>query len=149
MNIRPMTAADKNLCLPMILEFYSGPAVDHAVPQKTLERTFSDAVGGNPFLEGFLLEEGGTIAGFCYITRFYSCEVGGNVVMIEELFIKEEFRGHGLGQQFFQWLYARYPDTLRYRLEVTAENAGAIRLYERNGFKMLSYLQMVKDIEPQ
>lgn len=146
MNIRPMTPEDRELCLPMILEFYAGPAVDHPVPRETLERTFSDAVGDNPLLEGFVLEQDGEVAGFCYITRFYSCEVGGSVVMIEELFIKEDFRGRGLGQQFFQWLYARYPGTLRYRLEVTAQNTGAIRLYERNGFKMLSYLQMVKDL---
>lgn len=146
MHIRPMTAQDRDVCLPMILDFYSGPAVDHPVPHATLERTFADAVGTNPHIEGYLLEEDGVIAGFSYLSFFYSCEMGGNVVMIEELFIKEDFRGRGLGRKFFEWLYAQYPDTVRYRLEVTAENTDAIRLYERLGFKMLPYLQMSRDV---
>ena len=84
-------------------------------------------------------------AGFAYLTYFYSCEAGGTVVMLEELFVKEALRGQGIGQQFFQWLYRQYPDAVRFRLEVTHGNPAA-RLYERNGFQRMDYDQMVYDV---
>ena len=40
---------------------------------------------------------------------------------------------------------AEYPDCGRIRLEVTDANKGAIRLYERLGFRFLQYGQMVLD----
>ncbi len=145
MNIRVMTAQDKNVCLPMVKEFYCSDAVDHPVPLEILERTFLDAVGENPHLCGLVFEDGEQVVGFAYLTFFYACEVGGEVVMIEEVFIKEQCRGRGFGQEFLDYLHTAYPKAARFRLEVTKENTGAVRLYERNGFKQISYMQMIKD----
>jgi peptidyl-prolyl cis-trans isomerase SurA len=108
------------------------------------EMVFDDAVGPNPHLEGLLLEDEGQVVGFAYLTFFYACEVAGKVIMIEELFVKEEHRGKGYGQQFMDWLYAAYPDVVRFRLEITPENR-AVHLYRRNGFVPLTYGQMVYD----
>lgn len=147
MNIRPMTQQDKARSLEMVRAFYNSNAVEHPVPAEVQERTFDAACGGDPLLKGFVLEQDGQVVGFAYITFFYACEVGGRVVMLEELFICEEARGKGLGQAFIDWMLAQYPDAKRFRLEVTEENTGAIRLYERNGFRMLGYQQMVLDRE--
>ena len=144
MTVRPMTDADRHECIPMVLQLYDSPAVHHPVDRKILERAFDDAVGENPHICGFVLEQAGKTAGFAYLTFFYSCEVAGNVIMIEELFIKEEYRGQGLGQQFFDWLYAAYPNAVRFRLEITPDNR-AVHLYRRNGFRELNYGQMVFD----
>lgn len=144
MQIRSMTAADRKSVIPMAEAFYHSPAVEHAAPQDIIAKTFEDAVGSNPHLEGFLLEEAGQPIGFAYLTHFYSCEVAGNVIMIEELFIKDECRGKGCGQQFMDWMYAAYPETVRFRLEITPENR-AVNLYLRNGFRDYPYGQMVLD----
>jgi len=144
MQVRPMTAADRSEVLPMVRQFYQGPAVEHAVAESIICRTFADAVGENPHLEGFVMEEGEQTVGFAYLTHFYSCEVAGKVTMIEELFVKEEYRGRGFGQQFMDWLYAACADTVRFRLEITPENR-AVHLYLRNGFRGYPYGQMVYD----
>ena len=144
MKVRPMTAADKEITIPMVLQFYDGPAVEHAVPVDTIQKVFADAVGENPHLEGFILQDGEQVVGFAYLTFFYACEVAGKVIMIEELFVKEEYRGKGYGQRFMDWLYATYPDVVRFRLEITPENR-AVNLYRRNGFVELTYGQMVFD----
>ena len=144
MQVRPMTADDRAITIPMVLQFYDGPAVEHTVPMQTIQKVFDDAVGSNPHLEGLLLEDGGQVVGFAYLTFFYACEVAGKVIMIEELFVKEEHRGKGYGQQFMDWLYAAYPDVVRFRLEITPENR-AVHLYRRNGFVPLTYGQMVYD----
>ena len=146
MQVRLMTAADREAVIPMVEQFYHSPAVDHAVPHEIINRAFADAVGENPHVNGFVMEEDGQAVGFAYLTYFYSSEVAGNVIMIEELFVKEEYRSKGYGQQFMDWMYAAYPDTVRFRLEITPTNRAA-NLYRRNGFRDYPYGQMVMDRE--
>ena len=46
LTIKPMTKELKSETLDMIVDFYSGPAVDHQVERKVLEQTFEDAISG-------------------------------------------------------------------------------------------------------
>ena len=64
---------------------------------------------------------------------------------IEEIFLKPEFRGQGLGTEIMAWLEREYPAARRFRLEVTQVNQGAVRLYQRAGYEFLRYDQMVLD----
>ena len=147
MQIRPMENNDKDTVLNMVHSMYQSSAVSHQVPSSVLERAFEDAVGDNPFVKGYLIQIDGKIAGYVYLIFCYSCEVAGNVVMIEEFFVDKKFRGNGVGQMFLDWLFAEFPNTARFRLEVTEHNR-ATNLYKRNGFKFLDYNQMVYDIRP-
>ena len=73
-------------------------------------------------------------------------EVGGMAAWIEELYIDEAFRNHGIGSKFFSFLSEELCGKIkRIRLEVGDENDGAKRLYERLGFEFLDYKQMVID----
>jgi len=140
-----MRIKDKTEVLEMVSSFYSSEAVDHKVPDCILERTFMDAVGQEPCIWGVLLCDGDAVVGFAYMTVCYACEVGGRTLILEELYLKAESRGKGYGRQFFTWMFKEYPDILRFRLEVTKNNEGAIALYERLGFQYLQYGQMVHD----
>ena len=77
---------------------------------------------------------------------FRSQEASGLTVWIEELYIRPEFQGNGLGTQFFEFIQKEIP-ARRYRLEIEPDNEGARALYERLGFKSLDYSQMIKDTE--
>ena len=65
-------------------------------------------------------------------------------VTIEEIYIDEEYRGRGMATQFFEYLKSK-EGIARLRIEVESDNEGAKRLYERMGFELLPYLQMVID----
>ena len=144
MQVRPMKEEDWNILMPMVQALYQSSAVEHPVPTEIMHRAFLDAIGDNPHIEGYILDDWGTIAGFTYLTFLYSCENGGNVVMIEELFVKEDYRGKGIGQKFFDWLYKTYPDAKRYRLDMTHGNPAG-HLYKRNGFRHLDYDLLICD----
>ena len=143
---RDLTPEDRDLVIPMVQAFYRSDAVDHPVDAAVLERSFQAAAGpAEPLLRGLLIQWEGRPAGYMYITQCYSAEVGGRCVFIEEIFLKPEFRGQGLGTEIMAWLEREYPAARRFRLEVTQVNQGAVRLYQRAGYEFLRYDQMVLD----
>ena len=117
LTFRDMTLDDRDTVLPMVDAFYRSNAVDHPVPREIVERSFLAAAGNEPLLRGF----------------------------IEEVYLLPEFRGRGLGRQVLEWIFTQYPDSRRFRLEVTQMNQGAAHLYEKCGFQYLRYDQMVLD----
>lgn len=138
-----MTAQDKNYVMPLVEQFYHSEAVAHTVPMDILEETFRQAVSQSSCIEGFILLENGTAVGYAYITHLYASEAGA-CVMLEELLVEPKYRGKGIGTAFFHWLFAAFPNTARFRLEVTPGNQKAKALYESLGFEILAYDQMVR-----
>lgn len=145
LQIRKMTGADAKTVLPMVYGFYRSDAVDHAVPEETLNRTFQAAVTDGSLLEGFVLEDETGAVGFAYLSPYYACEVGGVNMMLEEIFIIPEAQGKGCGTEFFRWMEETYPEVRRFRLEVTESNQAAVRLYKKLGYDFIRYEQMAKD----
>lgn len=143
--IRKINAQDRELFLALLDEFYHSPAVLHPVPAEYFVRTFETLTSGSPFVEAFLLESEAGVAGYAQVSYSYSTEAGGIVAWIEEVYIRPAFQGKGLGAQFFRTFEADHIGSVaRIRLEVEADNAGAIRLYERLGYADLPYKQMSK-----
>ena len=146
LTFRDITLADRELVMPMVQAFYQTDAVDHPVDQAILDRSFLAAADhAEPLLRGVLLFQDKEPVGYIYLTQCYSAEVGGRCIFIEELFLKEAFRGKGLGRAILTWLEEQYPSARRFRLEVNQVNQGAARLYERMGYQYLRYDQMVLD----
>ena len=146
LTFRDITAADREIVLPMVADFYRTDAVDHEVPEEIMERSFNACADPDePLLRGVLVLDGEELAGYVYLTFCYSAEVGGRCVFIEEIFLKENFRGRGLGKEIMAWMEGEYPEVRRFRLEVTQVNKSAIRLYEKSGYQYLRYDQMVFD----
>ncbi len=143
--IRDIRPEERELFLTLCHDFYHSPAVSHPVPDRNFEQTFALAIEGSPYVRVLMLLADETPAGFAILSLTHSNEAGGLCVQIEDLMVKSEFRGHGLGSEFFRFLEAAYPHAARFRLEVMEDNAGAIRLYERQGFVQITYRQMIKE----
>ncbi len=85
------------------------------------------------------------LAGYGMIAKSYSTEFGGLCIWIEDLYIEPEYRGMGIGTQFFQHIEETYRGkAVRYCLEVAADNENAIKVYEKNGFERVGYVEMMK-----
>ena len=133
LTFRDMTLDDRDTVLPMVDAFYRSNAVDHPVPREIVERSFLAAAGNEPLLRGTLIFEEGRLAGYLYVTLCYSAEVGGTCVFIEEVYLLPEFRGRGLGRQVLEWIFTQYPDSRRFRLEVTCCQAVLVTFADRLG----------------
>lgn len=146
MNFRKIGLADKTIFLEMTKQFFASPAVLHGVPEQYMENNFDAMVDGSPFAEGYIFEDESKSAGYCFLTRNYSTEVGGMCLWMEELFVLPEYRSRGVGREFFKFLeQEKRGEICRIRMEVEPCNTRAMALYEKLGFSKLDYVQMVKD----
>lgn len=145
--IRDFRQEDLQEYITMSKMMFDSPAVLHPISEEILTHTFNVCLESGPYCRGVMIEKEGKIAGYGLLSFTYSNEVGGLVVLCEEIYIKEDYRGQGLGNIFLEWLFDAYKNKAkRYRLEVTASNEGAIKLYNKYGFENLDYKQMIKDI---
>lgn len=146
MEIVKMNSEHYDAVFKMTKDFYSSDAVDHEIPDINIKNTINNALTDGNLFDGYVFSENNEIIGFAYVTQYFETEVGGMCVMILDLYIKENFRRHGYGTAFFEFVFEKYKSAKRFRLEVAKDNIRAIGAYKKLGFKDLSYNQMVIDL---
>lgn len=142
-TIRKMIRDDKNTIIDMMRVFYASPAVLSNGSEEIFEADVENCVNESPYLEGFVFEEKDEILGYGMIAKSFSTEFGKACIWVEDLYMKPEYRGKGIGSKFFEYLEKNYTDCI-FRLEVEEENERAIHVYEKNGFEVLPYMEMKK-----
>ena len=141
--IRLMTEQDRQQVLDMMRVFYASLAVLSNGSDEIFEADISSCVGDCPFIEGYVFENAGILQGYAMVAKSFSAEFGKPCIWIEDLYIREAFRGCGLGSGFLDFIQQQYPNCV-FRLEVEAENEIAVRTYEKAGFRVLPYMEMKK-----
>lgn len=145
-NFRTIEEKDRELFYTLSEEFYNSPAVLAPIKKEYHENAFDELMRSRDYLECYIIEYDGVAAGFGLLNIAYCHEAGGKIVWIEELYIREKFRSHGIGRKFFAFVEENHP-AKRYRLEVEKENERAVKLYKNLGYDFLEYDQMIKDVE--
>ena len=141
--IRPMKREDKEAVLGMMRDFYSSPAVLSNGSDEIFSADIETCVNGSPYLEGYVFENEGAVSGYAMVAKSFSTEFGKPCMWIEDLYIKEAYRGREIGKLMLDHICEKYPDSI-FRLEVEAENERAVRLYRKCGFDVLPYVEMKK-----
>ena len=146
--IREMRREDRQLFLDMTEEFYASEAVLHPIPESFRVAAWEEMMRSDCYVKGYILESENQPAGYAQLSFTFSQEAGGKVAWLEELYVREAFRGHGLGKEFFAFVKSQIePAVARVRLEVEPENERARKLYQAMGYRELPYLQMIKELE--
>ena len=141
--IRPMVERDAPTVIDMMRTFYASPAVLSNGSKEIFEADVAECVGDSPYAEGFVFEAEGSLIGYGMLAKSYSTEFGKRCIWIEDLYLKEPYRGSGIGSRVLQFIMERFPACI-FRLEVEEENQRAIATYKKNGFTVLPYMEMKK-----
>ncbi len=142
-TIRAMIEKDKADVLEMMRLFYASPAVFTNGSEEIFSNDIENCINENPYLEGFIIEDSKCIQGYAMIAKSFSTEFGKLCIWIEDLYIKDGYRGSGIGDMFMEFITKKYTDCI-FRLEVEDENERAVNLYKKHGFTALPYLEMKK-----
>jgi len=124
----------QDLVMELLQEFYLSEhlAFDRQSAHAALLRLIEDPSLGMIYL----INTNNESAGYCVVTFGYSLEFHGRFALIDEFYIREAFRGLGIGAAALQFVedQCRQLRISAIRLEVDRSNAGARRLYKRFGF---------------
>lgn len=136
--IRPATAADVPLILSLIRELAEYEKLLHEVT--ATEADLKAALfGARPSAECVIAEHAGKPAGFALFFHNFSTFLGKPGIYLEDLYVKPELRGKGIGRRLLAHLAAL---TLqrgcgRFEWAVLDWNAPAIKFYQGLGAKMM------------
>ena len=142
-TIRGMEEKDRSRVLEMMRVFYASPAVLSNGSQEIFEADINACLGDSPYLEGYIFENAEEIQGYAMVAKSFSTEFGKPCIWIEDLYVKNEYRGLGIGSHFLGYIESKYPDSI-FRLEVEEENDRAVRVYRKCGYEEIPYMEMKK-----
>lgn len=140
-HFRKATSVDWESLKPLMLGLYQEDPSPYPVTPEKIARTLEESARHPEKLQLIAFEptEQSTrdrIIGYALLVFYWSNEVGGTVIFIDELFIASAYRGQGLATQFFTWLEQTYTPTAQgFALETTPTNTRARALYEKLGFR--------------
>lgn len=142
-TIREMAPQDQHCVLEMMRIFYASPAVLSNGSEEIFLTDFQNCIHNKQYLEGYIFENQECVQGYAMVAKSFSTEFGKPCIWIEDLYIKDRYRGLGIGKAFLEFIMQKYTDCV-FRLEAEEENENAIRLYKTCGFAPLPYMEMKK-----
>lgn len=140
-KIRLMEEKDRDAVLDMMRVFYASPAVHTNGSEKIFQADIDGCVGDSPYIEGYVFEGAGEVQGYAMLAKSFATEFGKPCIWIEDLYIKDEYRGQGIGTRFFAFIEEKYKNVI-FRLEVEEENERAVAVYKKCGYDFLPYKEM-------
>jgi len=134
LSIRPATIKDASLLATMILELAEYERLAHEAGV-TAESIARDGFGPHPKFRAVIAESDGQAVGYAVFFEFYSTFQGRAGLFLDDLFVRPQFRKHGIGQALLAHV-ARIAWDEKYfcmRWEVLDWNTPAIEFYSRLG----------------
>jgi GNAT superfamily N-acetyltransferase len=132
--IRSATPADVPIIAQLIRDLAEYEKLSHAVDFEE-SKLHDHLFGPRPYAEVLLAEDGGAVVGFALFFHNYSTFRGKPGIYLEDLFVKPECRGKGLGKALLLRLakLAAERDCARVEWSVLNWNEPSIRFYESLG----------------
>lgn len=129
--------------IKMMREFYASPAVYTDGSEEIFRSDVEHCINNSPYLEGYVFTDHDIIIGYAMVARSFSTEFGKPCIWIEDIYLKPEHCGKGVGSRFLSFIEQKYPNAIL-RLEVEADNERAVHVYRKSGFTVLPYMEMKK-----
>lgn len=146
-SIRPATPVQYDRLVEMSLALYSEDPSEHRVEAVQVTRTLKHFAAHPDCGQAFLVWVDGIAVGYSLLVFFWSNEWGGNIAIIDELYVSVEARGRGVGSAILLWLENYRPGgAVALALETTPTNARAKGLYERHGFKGKKNFHLIRKL---
>jgi ribosomal protein S18 acetylase RimI-like enzyme len=147
-DLKVANESDTEFLVQFIREFHELEAlpfeedIDRTVLAKLLQ---DDSLG-----KVWLIQDGSEPIGYIVLTFGYSLEFRGRDAFIDELYVRERYRGQGIGTRALQFVLEVCPslEIQALHLEVDRKNTAAQHLYRKVGFEDHDRYLMTKWIAP-
>lgn len=134
------TTTEKDI--PVILDFIKQIAIYEKMLDKVsaTEESLKESIFDNNRAEALLIELDSEVIGYIVYFFNYSTFIGREGLYIEDLYIKREYRGQGLGKSCFEFLVKIAKEHKCERVEWTCLdwNEPSLKFYESIGAKQMN-----------
>ena len=134
---RKFKTTDRETITELMKELYrETTSKRNGIPSENINKTFSELLRSAEKGIMVVLEKWKQIVGYCLLINYWSNEYGGNVLSIDEVYIKPQFRGERIGTNFIESLIkSKFMKATALKLEVKPSNSKVIKVYKKIGFK--------------
>jgi GNAT superfamily N-acetyltransferase len=133
---KPATSDDVETLIVMMRDLY---AHDGLAPldEAGAHRALLGVIGDDTFGRVFLILLATEVAGYAVLTFGYSLEFHGRDAFVDEIYLRAEYRGLGIGKRTLQFLteVCAAEGVNALHLEVERENISAQTVYRKFGFE--------------
>ncbi len=150
MIVRYFEKGDLELFKEMCRAFYSGGATSRGYDELLTVKTFDRVMDHHENLWGVILVDNDLQmpVGYALISSYWCNEDGGDVIILDELYINPINRNKGYATAFLNWLEDEFSDrAVAITLQVLTTNEVARKLYDKIGFMSEGFEQMIKEIK--
>lgn len=150
MLVREINKNDKDDFLRLCEDFYSSGATHRNYSEEISLKTFEEIIGNHENIWGYFMFDNDTqeLVGYALLTSYWCNEDGGNVIVLDELYICPINRHKGYGHKFLKWIeQAFYGRAVAITLEVVTTNVEAKNLYSKLGFNEDGFETLSKRID--
>jgi ribosomal protein S18 acetylase RimI-like enzyme len=129
----------------MIFSLYREDPEGEPIDEEKVERTIAE-FGKNPDkVSIYMIRRKEENVGYAILVYFWSNEYGGNIVTIDELYVKEEYRSQGAGTEFFSFV-EKLENKKALQMETTPSNRRVYNYYKRLGFVPVENAHLIKQV---
>ena len=146
-NFRALQQNDLAEVEQMIFQLYEEDPEGDPITSEKIAKTVRE-LSDHPEKGRFIVFAKATeIAGYAIVIYFWSNELGGNVLYIDELFVKKAWRNCGIATRFFDAISSNEQGAVKaLQLEVTPSNEQAMSYYKRLGFGSSKNSHLLKSL---
>lgn len=143
------TLADLETLLILMREYYEYD--QHIFDESKARGALSQLLNEPTWGYAWLILDNGEVAGYMVACFGFSLEFGGRDAFLDELYLRQAYRGRGIGTQAVQHMIQACHDLgiNALHLEVMPNNQKVIALYERMGFEARGSSLMSKHLQPE
>ncbi|WP_310555595.1 GNAT family N-acetyltransferase [Flavobacterium sp.] len=135
-SFKPLQITEIEIITTMMQDFY---AIDnYPIDIQVSKKLFEEFIPNENLGKAYLIYNDSEIIGYAILTFVFSFEYKGKIAFLDELYIKEAFRGKGIGKQTMDFIKTEsHKLSLKLLLlEVENHNQNAQKLYLANDFEV-------------
>lgn len=132
--------------LEMIVSLYREDPEGEPVDEEKINRTIREYRKNPEKISIYMLKRNQENLGYAILVFFWSNEYGGNIITIDEIYVREGHRSKGLAAGFFSFL-EKMENKVALQLESTPSNQKALTYYKRLGFVPSQNTHLIKQIK--
>ena len=126
----------------MVFSLYDEDPKGEPIAESKINKTVSESGRHPEKVQIIMFRAGDVNVGYGIVTCVWSNEFGGNVIIIDELYVKKEYRNKKVATNYFKFIQETFKDAVLFELEVTPSNKSALGFYQYTGFEASSKKNM-------